>query len=600
MVATRGIESDRADDGDVRRAPIDLELGEIIAGKYSIERLLGRGGMGAVWLCTHLGLGERVAVKVMSRRMANNAEVRARFEREARASAKIKSRYVARVYDTGELTDLRPYIVMEYMEGETLGQALKVVPTKSLADTARILGQVGRGLARAHELGIIHRDIKPDNVFLAHTSDDGVIAKVFDFGIVKVSDTISAEDDATQEGALLGTPQYMSPEQVEGVTIDLRSDVYSLGVMAFRMLAGKRLFPGESLSATLMKICSGPLPSLTEVVPGLPPAVDTWFLRTCARDPAQRYGSALECVDALARAAGIVATPDVSVPPPAPSTVSAVTSPPLETPSELSAAAARASAHRADDSAPPPQSTRVEAPRSRRKVVVLAATVIAGLLALLIVSKGARAPDAVAGAAATSVLEPLAPARSQPPAPIPSALPPPPPLAVALPAPGVATAAQPDAATHAEPHGCPPPPSESRCGLSAPRRTPSLRLGREATRRTDPRRWLLRSGDATGHERFGGAPRERHQRTRRPLALAAALPRGSLPLALAPASVARAAVRLRRRLPRASATATRGSISPRRVIARARSRSSNARRGSTTLQRRSQSSANATSRSASS
>jgi serine/threonine-protein kinase len=335
---TRGNPSE---DGEIRtRAPVDLEIGEVIAGKYAIERLLGRGGMGTVWLCLHLGLRERVAVKVMSRQVADNGDVRARFEREARASAKIKSRYVARVYDTGELADGRPYLVMEYMEGETLGQALHAARTMSLEDTVRILGQVGRGLARAHELGVVHRDIKPDNVFLAHTADDGVIAKVFDFGIVKLSDAIAMSSDMTQEGALLGTPQYMSPEQVEGVPIDLRSDIYSLGVMAFRMLSGKRLFPGESLSATLMKICNGPLPSLTEAAPGVPEAVETWFRRACARDREARFSSALECVEALVVAAGMPRPESsLSLPgQPMASGASGHSGFPLETPSGPSAA----------------------------------------------------------------------------------------------------------------------------------------------------------------------------------------------------------------------------------------------------------------------
>jgi serine/threonine protein kinase len=298
----------------------DPEIGSVIAGKYCIERLLGRGGMGSVWLCRHLGLGERVAVKLMCRKLAADPDVRARFEREARAAARIKSRYVARVYDTGELPDLRPYIVMEYMEGETLAQALLRSETLSLADTVRILGQVGRGLARAHELGIVHRDIKPDNVFLAHTADDGVVAKVFDFGIVKVAET--PNDGATRDGVLIGTPQYMSPEQADGLAIDHRSDIYSLGVVAFRMLTGRRPFNADSVLGILIKICNSPLPSLAEHVPGLPPAVDVWFRRACARDRAWRFNSVVECVEALAKAAGVVgAEPlrDVSVLPPPPS-----------------------------------------------------------------------------------------------------------------------------------------------------------------------------------------------------------------------------------------------------------------------------------------
>ena len=298
---------------------LDLAVGDRIAGKYVIERLLGRGGMGSVWLCTHLGLGERVAVKVMSQKMAADLETRARFEREARASARIKSRYVARVYDTGELPGERPFFVMEYMEGETLAQVLQRVTTLPLREVARILGQVGRGVARAHELGIVHRDIKPDNVFLAHTADDGVLAKVFDFGIVKEVDT--PNDGATREGVLLGTPHYMSPEQADGLPLDHRSDIYALGVLAFRMLTGKRPFQADSVLAVLVKICSAPLPSLAENAPSIPPAVEAWYRKTCSRDPKARFGSAIECVEALARAAGfsdLEGPRDVSILPPPP------------------------------------------------------------------------------------------------------------------------------------------------------------------------------------------------------------------------------------------------------------------------------------------
>ncbi len=410
MVAGKRKASEPGDDGDVRGgAPIDLEIGATLAGKYRIERLLGRGGMGTVWLCTNLRLGERVAVKVLSGAIANNAEVRARFEREARASAKIKSRYVARVYDADHLEDGRPFLVMEYMEGETLAHTLKTTGALPLADTARILSQVGRGLARAHELGIVHRDIKPDNVFLAHTADDGAIAKVFDFGIVKVADALSVTDDATQEGALLGTPQYMSPEQVEGVaTIDLRSDVYSLGVMAYRMLTGKRLFNGETLSTTLMQICSASLPDLTDAVPELPAAMNAWFKRTCAHDRDERFSSALECVDALASAAGISVSPEITVPPPA------VTGSGLV---DIVAAPVRLEPTTGSSSFSGPQSLTPGGafrqpltdapPRSRARLALLAGAALVCVLGAVALTRTSRPADPATGAQSASAASPL-------------------------------------------------------------------------------------------------------------------------------------------------------------------------------------------------
>ncbi|HLK36455.1 MAG TPA: serine/threonine-protein kinase, partial [Polyangiaceae bacterium] len=210
-----------------------MAAGTVIAGKYRLDTRLGSGGMGTVWSCTHLVLGERMAVKIVSTSTALSPEVRSRFAREARAAARLKSRFSVQVFDSGELPHGTPYIVMEYLEGETLRERLRRVTRLMLSETVAILAQVARGLQRAHEAGIIHRDIKPDNIFLAHTSDDGVVAKVFDFGVVKLMDAAHATE--TVEGTFVGTPQFMSPEQAMGQSdVDARTDIYSLGVLAYR------------------------------------------------------------------------------------------------------------------------------------------------------------------------------------------------------------------------------------------------------------------------------------------------------------------------------------------------------------------------------
>jgi eukaryotic-like serine/threonine-protein kinase len=281
-----------------------LAVGTVVAGKYHLDRRLGAGAMGTVWACTHLGLGERVAVKFVSSKLALSAEMRSRFVREARAAARLNSRFTVRVFDTGELQHGTPYIVMEYLDGETLDEQLQREGQISLAETARIVKQIARGLTRAHDAGIVHRDIKPENIFMAKTTEDGVIAKIFDFGVAKVAGGAGTHD-ATETGVLIGTPQFMSPEQALAARdVDHRADIYSLGVVAHRMLTGKRLFPSESFAGVLMQICASPLPRLREALPEAPQALEDWFQRTCAHDRNARFPTAMACAEAFVVAAG--------------------------------------------------------------------------------------------------------------------------------------------------------------------------------------------------------------------------------------------------------------------------------------------------------
>ena len=285
----------------------EVTAGTIVAGKYRLDARLGSGGMGTVWSCTHLALGDRMAIKIVSTSMVLSKDVRARFAREARAAARLKSRFSVQVFDSGELPYGTPYIVMEHLEGETLRAYLHRVVRLPLPETVGILTQVARGLQRAHEAGIIHRDIKPDNVFLAQTPDDGLVAKVFDFGVVKLLDAANATE--TVEGTFVGTPQFMSPEQAMGQPdVDHRTDIYSLGVLAYRMLAGRALYEAGSIPALLLQICNGPLPKLRDVLPDLGPEVENWFQRTCARERDLRFNSAIDCVEALLAAAGMSAS----------------------------------------------------------------------------------------------------------------------------------------------------------------------------------------------------------------------------------------------------------------------------------------------------
>jgi serine/threonine-protein kinase len=284
--------------------------GTVIGGKYRIDGLIGRGGMGSVWSAVHLGLGQRVAVKLIAKRYASSREARTRFDLEAKAVAQLKSRYVVQVYDNGETDDGTPFIVMELLEGESLDHRIQTRGPMPVDQAVRIVSQVARALMRAHALGIIHRDLKPENIFLTRTEDDdGEIAKVLDFGIAKIKNPDPASDSATRTGAVLGTPLFMSPEQARGLkSVDQRTDLYSLGMVTYMMLTAKPAFNGESFGDILVAICTQPLPSMQESAPWLPPSLDAWLKRACAREPGDRHKSVEELVEGLYSAAGIART----------------------------------------------------------------------------------------------------------------------------------------------------------------------------------------------------------------------------------------------------------------------------------------------------
>jgi eukaryotic-like serine/threonine-protein kinase len=279
--------------------------GAIVAGKYRLEALIGEGGMGSVWSAMHTGLGQPVAIKFVSKEFVSSAEALRRFDAEAKAAAQLRSRHVVQVFDNGTLEDGTPYIAMELLRGENLHARVHRSGPVPLAEATDILLQSCKALGRAHAAGIIHRDIKPDNIFLAQSNDDeAALVKILDFGIAKF--TLGPNDQsATRTGSVLGTPLYMSPEQARGLkTIDHRTDLYSLGLVAYTVLTGNLAFSSESFGDLLLQICTAPLPSLCANAPWLPPAMEGWFQRACARDPQDRYGSAQEFADALRAACG--------------------------------------------------------------------------------------------------------------------------------------------------------------------------------------------------------------------------------------------------------------------------------------------------------
>lgn len=287
-------------------SPLPDLSGTVVAGKYRVERLLGQGGMGSVWAGRHVTLGQLVAIKFVHPKLAGSAEARRRFDNEAKAAARIKSRHAVAVYDHGVTEAGQPYIVMEYLEGESLERAIKERGKLPLPEVVQIVAQSARALSAAHEAHVIHRDLKPDNIFLARDNEGsrhGYGVKLVDFGIAKVvQDEAETGASATQAGMVLGTPHYMSPEALTAsAPVSAASDIWSLGACAFAALCGRVPFEGDAIGDVVLKVCAAPIPVPSKVDPTLPRAFDAWFAKCCSRDIGARFKSAAEAADALLR-----------------------------------------------------------------------------------------------------------------------------------------------------------------------------------------------------------------------------------------------------------------------------------------------------------
>ena len=291
---------------------VSLSPGRVIAERYRLVAPLAEGGMGSVWRAEHLTLGHAVAMKFLAGGIAASVEHRSRFEREARVAARIAedSRHVVKVTDHGIDDDGTPYLVMELLHGEALNKRLQREPHLPVAVVAEIVRQIARGLEVAHRHGVVHRDLKPANVFLCDdlSIDDvsrgvaeDINAKILDFGVAK---SVWDDDAPTHESVVLGTPGYMSPEQLEGNRdIDVRTDVWALGAIAYRMLTGKLAFGTGTTAEIAARIHSINPPAPSLVVPAVPPEVDEVIARALSKSAADRYATALELGEALARAA---------------------------------------------------------------------------------------------------------------------------------------------------------------------------------------------------------------------------------------------------------------------------------------------------------
>jgi serine/threonine-protein kinase len=291
--------------------------GEIIAGKFQIERVIGEGGMGYVVAARHLQLGQTVALKFMRSDVLND-EHKSRFLREARNTVRLKSKHVSRVLDVGSLEGGAPYIVMEYLEGTDLSALLQKRGPFPVKEACDYIIQACEAIAEAHAHGIVHRDLKPANLFLTRGSGGEPVVKVLDFGVSKVlelglDDTSSRHLDSvvTKATDLLGSPSYMAPEQVVSARdADSRSDVWSLGVILFRLISGKAPFTGNSLGDLIQNIMHGPTPNLRDYRPDIPEGLEHVLLRCMERDRTRRP-DVVELARMLAPYAGPNAAPSL-------------------------------------------------------------------------------------------------------------------------------------------------------------------------------------------------------------------------------------------------------------------------------------------------
>jgi serine/threonine protein kinase len=275
-------------------------LGDLLDGRYRMTSRLGGGGMGEVYEVEHVRLKRHFALKLLRRELCGDSELTARFDREARAVATLRSDYVVSIVDSGTLSNARPYFVMERLSGQDLRQLLADGVQLPVARAANIGIDVCLGLHAAHAAGLVHRDLKPENVFVTRSDDGKDRCKLLDFGVVKL-----AEQDHTRPGVLVGSARYMAPEQVaHDAEVGPRADLFALGVLLYRCLSGQHPFAADSLERVLFRIMNDQPPSLLEIAPHVPAEFSALVEQAMSKAPRSRPASALELARALSRFAG--------------------------------------------------------------------------------------------------------------------------------------------------------------------------------------------------------------------------------------------------------------------------------------------------------
>jgi serine/threonine-protein kinase len=403
-------------------------VGQTLLGKLKVVRLLGQGGMGAVYEVEHLITRHHRALKVMHGHFSASSETIARFIREAGVAGTLKTPHVVETYDAGQLEDGAPYVLMELLTGQTFGGLLESVhgggPLLTPSRVVGIVCQVLEGLAVAHEAGIVHRDIKPDNIFVSEGERGDERVRILDFGISKFSPGIEGgafEGTLTADHTVMGTPYYMSPEQVRGARlVDSRSDLYSVGVMLYEGLSGRRPFEAMNMASLAIKIHAGDKASLETIAPHLAPGLARIVERAMRVEPERRYESARALLEALVPYAESHYTAGLQT----------LRSAPSEGPVPM----VQTTARKVDETAHTLMATNVAAPTSSRVppwVLAAGAAAIALVLGLGLMALGAGGGPDTSAAAEAPVAEP----PPAPPSPMVEVEPPPPPTAPEAPAP---------------------------------------------------------------------------------------------------------------------------------------------------------------------
>jgi serine/threonine-protein kinase len=428
-----------------RREQIEALVGQTIGNKYRIERLVGSGGMGAVYEALNLSINKRIALKFLFRDDGLDAAMAARFQREAEAASAVESDHIVQIFDAGTSEDGRPYLVMELLDGEDLRQRLKREGRLPLGVTLEIVEQLLRTLGRAHQSGIIHRDLKPDNIFICKRDDAALFVKIVDFGISKV---MSQNDGTlTRAGTVLGTAHYMSPEQAQAFAdIDGRADLYSLGAILYEALAGRPPHLGRTYEAVLILACTTAAEDIRVHAPDVSAALAAVIAKSIARDREQRYQSAQEfwqALESVARSSRGARSQSARAATSAESEESAFAdTEQLRTPTSLDHTPWRSEPRVASETRTLVEAGSPEAPtqRTRRLLAALALLLLGGLVVAALGQRGGKAVGAQglassraeARATATPKIEPVsqssatlptAPSAQAVPAPMKSAAP---------------------------------------------------------------------------------------------------------------------------------------------------------------------------------